>query len=100
MSALDQYLSIADPSSLEEVRQILIDYNLQIEKEIQNDTKIDSTERTAISKARRGQGRFRANAMSIEPKCRLTGVTDPRLLRAGHIKPWWCCANNHERLDG
>ena len=72
----------------------------QIEKQIQNDTKIDSTERTAISKARRGQGRFRANAMSIEPKCRLTGVTDPRLLRAGHIKPWWCCANNHERLDG
>lgn len=30
----------------------------------------------------------------------MTGVADPRLLKAGHIKPWWCCANNHERLDG
>ena len=37
----------------------------QIEKEIHNDTNIDNTERIAIAKARRGQGRFRANAMSI-----------------------------------
>ena len=56
MSALDQYLSIADPSSLEEVRQILIDYNLQIEREIQEfsqlfqeykTSKVDQEERPA-----------------------------------------------------
>jgi hypothetical protein len=32
-----------------------------IEKVIQNDTNIDTTERTAVIAARRGQGKFRAN---------------------------------------
>jgi putative restriction endonuclease len=72
----------------------------QIEQQIKNNTDIDATEKVAVSKARLGQGRFRANVLSIEATCRITGVSDPRLLRAGHIKPWISCANNHERLDG
>ena len=53
----------------------------RIAQEIQNNTDIDETERVAVGKARRGQGRFRANVLSIETKCRVTGVADPRLLK-------------------
>ena len=53
-----------------------------------------------IVKARKGQGRYRRNLELIESACRVTGVTDKRLLRASHIKPWRLCNNNHERLDG
>ncbi len=71
-----------------------------VEKTIRNDTDIDKTERQAIINARRGQGRFRSNLDEVERCCRITRVSDPRLLRASHIKPWRSCANNHERLDG
>ena len=71
-----------------------------IEQEIENNTKIEETEKEALIKARRGQGRFRKNLESIEKSCRVTSVTDLRLLRASHVKPWRNCANNHERLDG
>ena len=71
-----------------------------VEQEIINNTAIDETERKAVVSSRRGQGRFRQNLASIEKGCRVTGVTDPRLLRASHIKPWRSCADNHERLDG
>jgi putative restriction endonuclease len=71
-----------------------------IEKGIRNDTTIDTTTRDALIQARRGQGRFRRNLEGIERGCRITGVTDRRLLRASHIKPWRVCETNHERLDG
>jgi len=71
-----------------------------IEKVIQNDTSIDATERTAVVAARRGQGKFRANLEQIESRCRVSGITEQRLLRASHTKPWRSCASNHERLDG
>jgi predicted restriction endonuclease len=72
----------------------------QVEQTIKNSTDIDETERLALVQSRRGQGRFRKNLMEIETKCRVSGVTDRRLLRASHIKPWRSCENNHERLDG
>jgi hypothetical protein len=53
-----------------------------------------------VIEARRGQGRFRLNVEGVEQACRVTGVTDPRLLRASHIKPWRSCATSAERLDG
>jgi hypothetical protein len=67
---------------------------------IGNDTTIESTTKQVIIAARRGQGRFRKNVEQIEGSCRLTGVSDGRFLRASHMKPWWLCENNHERLDG
>ena len=72
----------------------------KIEEGILNNTEIDSTSKTALILARRGQGRFRKNLEGIEKACRITGVTDRRLLRASHIKPWRMCETNHERLDG
>jgi hypothetical protein len=60
---------------------------------------IDETERTAIVRARLGQGRFRENVASIEPACRITGITNTNYLIASHIKPWRH-AKNEERLSG
>ncbi|HRD28516.1 MAG TPA: HNH endonuclease signature motif containing protein, partial [Caulobacter sp.] len=38
--------------------------------------------------------------LALEPRCRVTGVTNPWLLIASHIKPWRSCATAAERLDG
>ncbi|MDO9223251.1 MAG: HNH endonuclease signature motif containing protein, partial [Caulobacter sp.] len=37
---------------------------------------------------------------ALEPSCRVTGVTNPWLLIASHIKPWRSCETAAERLDG
>jgi len=52
-----------------------------------------------LVRARRGQGVFRASVLLIEKECRVTRVSDPRHLRASHIKPWRH-ASNQERLNG
>jgi hypothetical protein len=58
------------------------------------------TERTQTTKARIGQGLFRIRIMRFgEDACRITGIDNPRLLVASHIKPWRDCTNT-ERLDG
>ena len=71
-----------------------------IENAIREDLSLDDTVRRALVAARRGQGRFRQNVEHISASCRVTGVADPRLLRASHIKPWRACETPHERLDG
>lgn len=70
-----------------------------IEDSILHDSDIPETEKVQVVRARRGQGIFRERALSIEPRCRLTGVDDHRFLVASHIKPWRACTNA-ERLDG
>ena len=60
---------------------------------------IPETQRIQLSKARVGQGLFRKQVMLLDPNCRVTGVSDPRLLIASHIKPWRD-SSNEERLDG
>jgi hypothetical protein len=57
------------------------------------------TEKQTLIAARRGQGRFREGVSYIEPECRFTGVRNPVLLVASHIKPWFRCHTNDERLD-
>jgi putative restriction endonuclease len=57
------------------------------------------TFREQIVRARRGQGVFRSNVLLREEYCRVTGVSEPRHLKAGHIKPWRD-ATDIERLDG
>lgn len=61
---------------------------------------LEVTEKLQLTKARIGQGNFRRDLEKIEPKCRVTGVTNKALLIASHIKPWSKCDNNAERLDG
>ncbi len=59
---------------------------------------LDETERLAIIQSRIGQGQFRKNVLDLWDCCAVTGVTDKRMLKASHIKPWRV-ANNEERLD-
>lgn len=58
---------------------------------------IAETERTALVKARVGQGLFKENVSRFEHRCRITGVTNPAHLIASHIKPWRE-STNAERL--
>lgn len=60
---------------------------------------LEASERQALTLARKGQGRFRADLMQRDPRCLITGVDDDRLLVASHIRPWARCHTHHERLD-
>jgi putative restriction endonuclease len=71
-----------------------------IEKHIQQDDSLSSTEKEQLVKARRGQGVFRSNLGQVENACRVTGITNQQLLIASHIKPWRACITAKERLDG
>jgi hypothetical protein len=47
-----------------------------------------------------GQAIFRDGLLHYwGARCPLTGISEPRLLRASHIKPWARCATDAERLD-
>ena len=67
--------------------------------QIEGDATIPETQRLQLAKARIGQGLFRKRVMLVNPHCRVTGVEDPRLLIASHIKPWRD-ASNPERING
>lgn len=71
----------------------------EIEDAIIERTDIGPTTKEQLVKARRGQGLFKIKVRRIEKACRVTGVTDPRNLRASHIKPWKDCTDQ-ERLSG
>lgn len=67
--------------------------------QIAADSALLETQRLQLSKARVGQGLFRKRVMLVDPRCRVTGVEDPRLLIASHIKPWRD-SSNAERING
>lgn len=69
------------------------------ERELLNREVIGPVEKHQLVKARRGQGVFRSNVEAREPRCRVTGVSDPRHLRASHIKPWRK-STDIEKIDG
>jgi hypothetical protein len=71
-----------------------------VEGWVRADLRLEDTVKKSIIQARRGQGKFRANVESVERACRLTGITNPTLLIASHIKPWRLCDTAQERLDG
>ena len=61
----------------------------------------DATERAALTQARIGQGRFRADVTRLWGRgevCALTAIALPELLIASHIRPWRD-SSNEERLD-
>ena len=69
------------------------------EREIQNRTDIDATEKYQLVRSRVGQGQYRKNLEQHEVGCRITGINDGRFLTASHIKPW-AKSNDFEKLDG
>lgn len=64
------------------------------------ETALTASVREQMIKARRGQGLFRFRVFQVETACRLTGIGNPDLLIASHIKPWRLCETTDERLDG
>jgi hypothetical protein len=56
-------------------------------------------ERFQLQKSRSGQGIFKHNVRLYEDRCRVTGVSNIRHLRASHIKPWSRSTDN-EKIDG
>ena len=60
---------------------------IELEKETES-VLVGPTFREQLVRARRGQGVFRANVLLREESCRVTGVSEPRHLKASHIKPW------------
>ncbi|GAA5167463.1 HNH endonuclease [Viridibacterium curvum] len=61
-------------------------------------TDVGETEKSELVKSRIGQGKFRQRLLSHWDGCAVTGVSDPQLLVASHIKPWRF-ASHTERLD-
>lgn len=68
-------------------------------QQLYQDIELSDTERINVIAARWGQGIFRAALMALDGACAITGVSDPRLLRASHIKPWRLCETAIERLS-
>ena len=59
-----------------------------------------TTEAERLAVQRVGQDIFRAALMELwSGRCAVTGVDQPELLRASHMKPWADCASGAERLD-
>ncbi|OWQ44348.1 hypothetical protein CDL60_24820 [Roseateles noduli] len=68
-------------------------------KKIEQDLALSESERQVLMLARKGQGVFRERVFSQHTRCVVSGISDPRLLRASHIKPWRLCETSIERLD-
>lgn len=98
----NKILSLINQSNIG-VLDDLDDIDLVIEDKVLDDEvrrgEITTTEKQQIIRARVGQGLFRENVEKLESRCRITGITDKRLLIASHIKPWKD-STNIERLDG
>lgn len=66
--------------------------------DIKNNSSLNETEKEALIKSRRGQGKFRDSLFKKYGKCIITDIDLDKVLVASHIKPWYLCDNN-ERLD-
>jgi putative restriction endonuclease len=77
----------------------LDEWEQRIERQIEANLSIPTTEKESIIRARRGQGLFKERVMEIEERCRITGVTDAVHLIGSHIIPWRD-STDQERLDG
>lgn len=66
---------------------------------VEADESLTATQRLQLAKARIGQGLFRKRVIVLDGACRVTGVSDTRVLVASHIKPWRE-ADNADRLNG
>ena len=66
---------------------------------IEEDKTVPETQRLQLARARVGQGLFRKRVILLDQVCRVTGVSDKRLLIASHIKSWKD-SSNAERISG
>lgn len=68
-------------------------------KRLYEDLLLSDTERMNVVAARWGQGIFRSALLQLDKICAVTGVSDKRLLRASHIRPWRSCETASDRLS-
>ena len=59
---------------------------------------METTEKMTVIKSRLAQRLFRSRLAAADCRCRVTGVTDRRLLRASHIRPW-AKSDDRQRQD-
>jgi hypothetical protein len=69
------------------------------EDELRQRPLLGAAQRKQLILARRGQGVFRSNLMTVEKSCRVTGLRAVEHLRASHIKPWRA-SDDREKVDG
>lgn len=70
-----------------------------VQEEEEENKILEANEETKIlSKARKGQGKYREDLLNMCPYCPITMVSDERILIASHIKPW-SKSNNEEKVD-
>jgi predicted restriction endonuclease len=66
---------------------------------LESDASLKPTTRKQLIDARIGQGEYRQGLEKLwDNKCAVLGITNRRVLRASHVKPWKL-SNNNERLD-
>lgn len=66
-----------------------IQHPYTLKKEQEDIEKIEQiTEKTTLTKARVGQGKYRKELLKSCPICPITLIGDDRILIASHIKPW------------
>ena len=81
-------LAVAAKSATPVVADDIDLWERKIEQRVTNDASVPETERTALIRARKGQGLFKDRVSQIETKCRITGVQNAVHLMASHCKPW------------
>jgi hypothetical protein len=87
---------VVKPEELCSVHQTTID---RLDDLSNCEKNLSPTEREYLTTARIGQGDFRRKLVErFSSSCPITGITNPELLIASHIKPWRACCNE-ERLD-
>lgn len=70
-----------------------------LQKEEEQSKLLEAKEDTKVlSKARKGQGKYREDLLHMCPYCPITMVSDERILIASHIKPW-AHSNDEEKID-
>lgn len=70
-----------------------------IQKEEEENKELELKDETKVlSRARKGQGKYREELLYMCPYCPITMVSDERILIASHIKPW-VHSNNEEKID-
>lgn len=87
-----------DPAARQALQDL--EYSREL-KELSNEpgsNELTPTEKDALVKARRGQGKFREAVLSYWGNCAVSNCSELLLLRASHIKPWKDSTNT-ERLD-
>lgn len=92
---VDEIDALDDPDALDEEARLIAAQ----EAAIRNSERISQALKEQLLQSRLGQGQFRLALQQFEKDCRVTGIADPALLRACHMRPWRACSNA-QRMDG